>query len=125
MEREKAAAASVKQQQQQTVIPTPPKTTPTESKEGGNIFGSLFQSTPKKVAQPAAKKEIAIEPPKKDKSALNAAGARVAEQRKAEQTAIKASKAPLKKDEGSGILGSIFGSSDKGNCFGYNFVVTK
>ena len=111
--------------QQQAVVPTPPKVKPTESKEEGNIFSSLFQSTPKKET-PAAKKESA--PAKDDKTAaearLKAAGAVVAKQRKMEQQAIKTgkappkegAKAPPKKDEGAGILGSIFGgaSSEKG-----------
>ena len=134
MEREKAAAAMKKQQQ--AVVPTPPKVKPSESKEEGNIFSSLFQSAPKKEAPPA-KKESA--PVKDDKTAaearLKAAGAVVAKQRKIEQQAIKTGKAPPKedvsappkKDEGTGILGSIFGSgsAEKGESFIYEYFLLR
>lgn len=110
-------------QQQQAVVPTPPKTKPSESATGGNIFASLFQSAPKKADVPAAKKEAAPKkesaPAKDDKAAaearLKAAGAVVAQQRKDEMKAIKTAKAPPKKqEEGTGFLGSIFGSSEEG-----------
>jgi hypothetical protein len=123
MEREKAAEALKKQQQ--AVVPTPPKSKPVESKEEGNIFSSLFQSAPKKAAPSAPKKEAPVKkesaPAVDDKAAaqarLKAAGAVVAKQRNAEMKAIKTAKAPPKKDEGAGLLGSLFGSAEKGTAF--------
>lgn len=120
MEREKAAEALKKQQQ--AVVPTPPKSKPVESKEEGNIFSSLFQSAPKKAAPSAPKKEAPVKKDAVDDKAaaqarLKAAGAVVAKQRNAEMKAIKTAKAPPKKDEEAGLLGSLFGTAEKGTAF--------